>query len=128
MSRILYGAPVAEKLRGELRGRIAVLKERGITPTLALVRVGEDPGSLSYERSTLRVCDKLGIAVRQELLPAESGTVKLAETLRAVSADPAVHFLRGKPLVLWTEGDVLRHRLLKQLVLGILENQTDVLP
>ena len=91
MSRILYGAPVAEKLRGELRGRIAVLKERGITPTLALVRVGEDPGSLSYERSTLRVCEKLGIAVRQELLPAESGTEKLAETLHAVSADPAVH-------------------------------------
>lgn len=91
MSEILYGAPVAERLHGELRERIAALQARGVRPCLALVRVGEDPGSLSYERATLRACEKLGIAVRRELLPADCGTERLAETLRAISADEAVH-------------------------------------
>ena len=53
--------------------------------------MGEDPGSLSYERSTLRVCEKLGIAVRREELPADCDTGTLAETLRAISADKTVH-------------------------------------
>ncbi len=91
MSEILYGAPVAERLRVELRERVAALRERGICPCLALVRVGEDPGSLSYERATLRACETLGIAVRRELLPADCGTERLTEVLRAISEDEAVH-------------------------------------
>ena len=91
MSEILYGAPVAEKLRGELRERLAALERRGIRPCLAIVRVGEDPGSLSYERATRKACEKLGIAVRQVLLPADCGTRTLAETLLAISVDGSVH-------------------------------------
>ena len=91
MSEILYGAPVAERLRGELRERIAALNARGVQPCLALVRVGEDPGSLSYERATLRACEKMGIATRCVVLPESCGTETLAETLRRVCADPGVH-------------------------------------
>ena len=54
MSEILYGGPVAERLRGELRGRIDALLARGVRPCLAIVRVGEAPVSLSYERAALR--------------------------------------------------------------------------
>ena len=91
MSEILYGAPVAEQLRGELRARLETLRSRGVEPCLALVRAGEDPGSLSYERSTLRVCEKLGVAVRCEILPGGCDTETLAATLRALSEDAAVH-------------------------------------
>ena len=91
MSEILYGAPVAEQMRAELRQRLERLRARGIQPCLALVRVGEEPGSLSYERSTLRVCEKLGIAVRCEILPPSCGTETLAAALRAVSEDASIH-------------------------------------
>ena len=86
MSEILYGGPVAERLRGELRGRIDALLARGVRPCLAIVRVGEAPVSLSYERAMLHACEKLGTAVRCVQLPADCSTETLAETLRAVSA------------------------------------------
>lgn len=91
MSRILYGPPVAERLREELRLRIDGLKARGVEPCLALVRVGAEPGSLCYERSTLRACETVGIAARQLILPEDSDTETLAETLHALSTDPLVH-------------------------------------
>lgn len=91
MSEILYGVPVAQALREDLRGRIAALKARSVEPCLALVRVGEDPGSLSYERATLRACEKLGITVRPFRYPEGCTTQTLAETLRAISADGAIH-------------------------------------
>ena len=91
MSEILYGGPVAERLRGELRGRIDALLARGVRPCLAIVRVGEAPVSLSYERAMLHACEKLGTAVRCVQLPADCSTETLAETLRAVSADETIH-------------------------------------
>ena len=91
MSEILYGSPVAEQLRGELRERLETLRSHGVEPCLALVRVGEDPGSLSYERSTLRVCEKLGVAVRCEILSGDCDTETLAATLHAMSEDASVH-------------------------------------
>lgn len=91
MSEILYGGPVAEHLRAELRERIAVLRARGIRPCLAIVRVGEEPVSLRYESAMLRACEKLGVAVRCEELPADGGTETLEETLRAISADETIH-------------------------------------
>ena len=91
MSEILYGAPVAEQMRAELRQRLERLRAGGLQPCLALVRVGEEPGSLSYERSTLRVCEKLGIAVRCEILPPSCDTETLAAALRAVSEDASIH-------------------------------------
>ena len=52
MSEILYGTPVSDTLRIELRSRIAALREQGIEPCLAIVRVGEDPGSLCGNRGS----------------------------------------------------------------------------
>ena len=91
MSEILYGAPVAERLRAQLRERLAALNARGIRPCLALVRAGEEPGSLSYENATLRACGKLGIAVQSLVLPADCDTAAFADTLRAVSEDETIH-------------------------------------
>ena len=91
MSRILYGKPVAEAMREDLRYRIAALRARGVEPCLSLVRAGEDPGSLSYERSTLRACEKLGVAVRCDTFPGGSGTPVLTERLRVLGTDNSVH-------------------------------------
>lgn len=91
MSRILTGAPVARALREESAARIEALRRRGVAPCLALVRVGENGGSLSYERSAMRECGRLGVEARSVVLPADCDTAALAAALRALSADAAVH-------------------------------------
>ena len=50
MAQLLTGAPVAEALCARLREGVALLKSREATPTVAIVRVGERPADLSYER------------------------------------------------------------------------------
>ena len=63
MAQILKGAPVAASLTEELTRRVSVLAERGITPKLAIVRVGERDDDLSYERGAEKRCAKVGIEV-----------------------------------------------------------------
>ena len=50
----LTGKPVVEALAADLGARIEVLGRAGVVPTLALVRVGERPDDLSYERTALK--------------------------------------------------------------------------
>lgn len=51
MAELLPGAPVAERLTQDLKARSDALRQRGVTPTLAIIRVGRDPGGLAYERA-----------------------------------------------------------------------------
>ena len=64
MAELLKGAPVARALTEELADRCAVLRERGVVPTLAIVRVGEREDDLSYERGALKRCEKMCIRDR----------------------------------------------------------------
>ena len=70
MAELLKGAPVARALTEELAARCAALRERGVVPTLAIVRVGERGDDLSYERGALKRCEKVGIEARRVLLSA----------------------------------------------------------
>lgn len=72
MAELWKGAPVAAALTEWLIPRAQALVEKGVTPTLAIVRVGERPEDLSYERGALKRCEKVGIAVRQYLLTSEA--------------------------------------------------------
>ena len=67
MAELLKGAPVARALTEELAARCAALRERGVVPTLAIVRVGEREDDLSYERGALKRCEKVGIEARRFL-------------------------------------------------------------
>lgn len=58
MAELLKGAPVARALTEELAARCAALRERGVVPTLAMVRVGEREDDLSYERGALKRCER----------------------------------------------------------------------
>ena len=71
MTRILKGAPVAAALTERMAARAAVLSERGVTPCLEIVRVGERPDDLSYERGACNRAQKVGLAVRKFELPAD---------------------------------------------------------
>ena len=91
MAELLLGAPVANALTERLATKVASLSDRGIVPTLAIVRVGEREDDLSYERGALKRCEKVGIAVRRFVLPADCTQGQLMEVIGEVNDDPSIH-------------------------------------
>jgi methylenetetrahydrofolate dehydrogenase (NADP+)/methenyltetrahydrofolate cyclohydrolase len=91
MAELLKGAPVAAALTQALAARTARLKDRGVTPTLAIVRVGGRPDDVSYETGAMKRCDKVGVAVRHFLLPADCTRETLLDTIRQINADDTIH-------------------------------------
>ena len=62
-----------------------------MTPRLAVIRLGEDPGDMAYERSILRNCEKLGCAAQSMALPPDISQEALIARIEQVNADPAIH-------------------------------------
>jgi methylenetetrahydrofolate dehydrogenase (NADP+)/methenyltetrahydrofolate cyclohydrolase len=91
MAEILKGKPVADAMNEELAPRIEACKAAGVTPTLAIIRVGERDDDLSYERGALKRCEKVGIEVRQFVLPADCTQDELMAVIGEVNADPSIH-------------------------------------
>ena len=91
MAEILKGAPAAAALTEELKARAEALREKGTVPTLAILRVGERPDDLSYERGALKRCEKAGIEVKRFLLPEDVTESELLKTIDIANADPGIH-------------------------------------
>ena len=91
MATILKGAPVVAAMNEANAARCAALAAKGITPTLAVVRVGEREDDLSYERGVMTRCGKVGVAVRQFLLPTDATQDALLEVIEKINADKSIH-------------------------------------
>lgn len=91
MAKVLLGKEPVAAMRESLCERVAKLAARGVDPCLAIVRVGERPDDLSYERTAMKRADTLGIKVVQRVLPAEATTEELLAVVREVNEDAAVH-------------------------------------
>ena len=91
MATILKGAPVVAAMNEANAARCAALSEKGIIPTLAVVRVGAREDDLSYERGVMTRCGKVGVAVRQFLLPADASQDELLDVIQKINADASIH-------------------------------------
>ena len=91
MAKLLLGKEVTEALNAELKTRTAALRARGIIPTLAIIRLGDDPSDLSYERGALKRADAVGVAVRQFILPREAAAEEVLAVLDQINADDTIH-------------------------------------
>lgn len=91
MAKLLTGKEVSSAIWENLMPRIDRLRAAGRTPTLAIVRVGERPDDLSYERTACKRAEALGIAVRRFVLPAEASQAELEAVIDAVNGDEAIH-------------------------------------
>ena len=91
MAQILSGREVASAMNDALLTRAGALAERGILPTLAIVRVGENESDLSYERGAEKRAQKVGVGIRKLALPGDVGAEALLETIRALNDDDSVH-------------------------------------
>jgi methylenetetrahydrofolate dehydrogenase (NADP+)/methenyltetrahydrofolate cyclohydrolase len=89
---ILHGKPVQERVLATVKAGVERLtKAHGVTPTLGVVLIGEDPASQIYVRNKKRAADAVGIASRDCLYPQGIGQRELIDLLRGLSADPGVH-------------------------------------
>ncbi len=86
----LDGKATAASIKAELRERVTALRERGITPGLGTVLVGDDPGSQAYVGGKHKDCAEVGIASIRVDLPAETTQAELEEEIHRLNADPAV--------------------------------------
>lgn len=91
MANILKGAPVAAALSNALAERVSRLKDSGIVPALAIVRVGRQDSDLAYERGAVKRCEKTGIAVRKFVLPFDCTQEQLLGAIREVNEDSTLH-------------------------------------
>lgn len=99
MATLLKGAPAAKTLTEQLQKETEALKAQGHSPCLAIVRVGAREDDLSYERGAVKRCEKVGIAVRQVILPDSVTQAELLEEIEKLNRDPAVHgVLMFRPL------------------------------
>jgi methylenetetrahydrofolate dehydrogenase (NADP+)/methenyltetrahydrofolate cyclohydrolase len=89
---ILDGRELAKTLRKELSAQVAAFKERtGITPTIALVRAGEDPASVSYAGTIEQGFTKRGMGFVPHLLPETATQAEIVAAVSKLNDDPAVH-------------------------------------
>lgn len=87
MAQILAGRPVAEKIKEDLRPRIAELKRRGRRPGILVIRCGQEEADLAYERAVQRCAAGLGIEVRQMVLPRTIGAASMEKAMAIADAN-----------------------------------------
>ena len=90
-AEILSGKVMSETLRAEIKTRVDALKEKGITPGLAVILVGNDPASEIYVRNKGNGCAEVGMYSRTINMPAETTQEELEKAIEELNADPAIH-------------------------------------
>ena len=99
MAKRLLGKEVNEALVAALQGRTAALKEKGVTPTLGIIRLGENPSDLSYEKGATKRAEEVGVAIKNYILPETATKEELLAVIDEVNADASVHgVLMFRPL------------------------------
>jgi methylenetetrahydrofolate dehydrogenase (NADP+)/methenyltetrahydrofolate cyclohydrolase len=88
-ARILDGTATLRTIKAELAERVAALKERGVTPGLGTVLVGDDPGSHWYVGAKHKDCASIGIESIRRDLPATASQAEVEAVIDELNADPA---------------------------------------
>jgi methylenetetrahydrofolate dehydrogenase (NADP+) / methenyltetrahydrofolate cyclohydrolase len=110
--RLIDGAALAAKIQREVATRVARLLERGCTPGLTVVLVGDDPASAVYVGSKERTCHELGMAGETIRLPASTTQDELLAVIDRLNADMAVHgILVQMPLPKQIDPDTVVRRI-----------------
>ena len=80
-------------LNARIRANVETCRAHGVEPTLCMVRVGDDPSDMSYERGASKRCETLGVACKQIHLPEDVSQEELLSVIEDVNQDPAIHGL-----------------------------------
>ncbi len=91
MAKQLLGKEVTASLNAKLQERATQLTQKGVKPTLAIVRVGADPSDLSYERGATKRAELIGVDVVKYELPEDVTKEALIDTIHAINHNDAIH-------------------------------------
>lgn len=92
MSAILIdGTRIAEDIRAELAQKVTLLKERGVSPGLAVILVGDNPASVSYVTGKEKACAEIGIQSYETRFPEDVSEQELLQKIADCNRDPNVH-------------------------------------
>ena len=114
MAKQLLGKEVNEALVAALQARTAALQAKGITPTLGIIRLGENPSDLSYEKGATKRAEEVGVAVKNYILPETATKEEVLKVIDEVNADSTVHgvlMFRPLPKHLKADQDEICNRL-----------------
>ena len=115
MAEILKGAPVAAALSEAISRDVEELKAKGIDPALAIVRIGERPDDLAYERSAMKRAGKVGVEVRNEVFPESIVQDEFFAELDRINKDDSIHgILLLQPLPEHIDTAAARDRILPE--------------
>ena len=89
VAQVLDGRATASAIKGELKVRVAALRERGVVPGLGTLLVGSDPGSMWYVNGKHKDCAEVGIESIRVDLPETATQEEIEEAVRALNEDPA---------------------------------------
>ena len=85
------GKSIAENILNNLHAQVAVLKQKGLTPTLAVIQVGDDPASTAYIRQKQKAAEAIGAKI---ILSHQSSVIshqRLEKIIKDFNNDPSVH-------------------------------------
>ena len=114
MAKQLLGKEVNEALVAALQARTAALKEKGVQATLGIIRLGENPSDLSYEKGATKRAEEVGVAVKNYILPETATKEEVLKVIDEVNADASVHgvlMFRPLPKHLKNDQDEICNRL-----------------
>ncbi len=109
---ILKGKPVADRLSAAMEQNIDKLLEKGILPTLAIVRVGENSSDIAYENSAVKKANSLGIGIEKFILQADAKEEDLIDVIKYINENEKIHgVLLFRPLPKHMDEDRVRNHL-----------------
>ena len=88
---VIDGRAIAAQIQREVAQRVATLKQRGVQPGLAFVRVGEDPASRVYVGRKEKMCAELGIVSETHVLPEKTSEAELLALIAKLNAATHLH-------------------------------------
>ena len=91
-AQLIDGKKLAAETRAEIARGVAALKaEKGVTPGLAVILVGDNPASVSYVTAKEKACREAGMLSREIRMPATVAEDELIAAVEKLNADPAIH-------------------------------------
>ncbi len=91
MAKQLLGKEVTAAMNEKIKADVAKLLEKGITPTLGIIRVGEREDDISYERGATKRCEQLGVACEKFVLPCDVTEEELLKVIDEVNQNDNIH-------------------------------------
>ena len=88
---LIDGIAVSKAIRAEWKQRVALLKEKGVTPGLAVILVGDNPASQVYVRNKVKACAEVGLHSELQQFPANVSERDVLDKINALNRDPKIH-------------------------------------